>query len=413
MFYFIKLLFWIVIILACNVFGLSYANGEIKNVTAKESEPMVIHDLSVKYVSSEDPNLVLYAAFIKTGAKPKPILAYLHGWYGNRYMVERDLGDNKFMLDRFFLVGVDMRGRGSTGRKDWWGTPDPAIMGQEGLVSGGEPDASGWGLNDIIDAIETVKQRYPEHVLADPVYVIGHSGGGGNTMSIIGKFPDYFTAAYAGSGMCDYERWAELSSHWRPSIERWVGAKLGENKEAFASHSGLTTVANRMTPIALSHGGQDKSVPSELSVTYVKANADLKKPVPFKFVEDAPHGLWGPYEEIVGFLNQYTEHPVLPQKGKLIVTGYIKTRKFQVILPSIHSIAECTYDFSDGLKLNLKGGRSGLVKVRLLKDISIASVECTSAGKVIRISCQSWHDWLEYQFEYADSATVTFHMSRN
>ena len=184
----------------------SCASGETKTTIAKEPEKMTVHDLSVKYVSSEDPNLILYAAFVKTGTKPKPILAYLHGWHGNRYMVERDLGNNKFMLDRFFLIGIDMRGRGSTGAEDWHGTPDPAIEGQKGLVSGGKPDASGWGLNDIIDAIETAKKRYPKDTLPDPVYVIGHSGGGGNTMSIVGKFPDYFTAAYAGSGMCDYER---------------------------------------------------------------------------------------------------------------------------------------------------------------------------------------------------------------
>ena len=82
-----------------------------------DGQSMVIHDLNVPYVSSEDPDLKLYAGFIRAGDQPKPILTYLHGWHGNRYYVQRDLGGNRFMLDRFFLAGVDMRGRGSPGAK--------------------------------------------------------------------------------------------------------------------------------------------------------------------------------------------------------------------------------------------------------------------------------------------------------
>ena len=333
------------------------------STAGSDGQSMVIHDLNVPYVSSEDPDLNLYAAFIKTGDQPKPILAYLHGWHGNRYYVQRDLGGNRFMLDRFFLVGVDMRGRGSTGAKNWWGTPDPAQEGKDGPFSAGTPDANGYELNDIVDAIEAAKRLYPQHVIADRVYVIGHSGGGGNTMGLLGKFPDYFCAAYAGSGMSDYRRWAELTS-WRESIEGWVGAKLDEKPTAFTSRGGLTTVINRLTPIALSHGTADTSVPFELSKSYVDANAKFGKSVPFEVVEGGGHGVWGHYEEMVAFLDQHTQPPTLSVKGKLIIAGYVKTNRFQILLPSVDSITECEYDLTGPLSLRLRGGEPGTVTIR-------------------------------------------------
>lgn len=350
-----------------------------------DGRSVTVHDFSAAYVSSEDPDLKLYATFLKTGDQPKPILAYLHGWYGNRYHMPRDLAQNKLMLDRYFLVGPDMRGRGSTGAQDWWGTPDPQLLGKEGFTSDGTPDANGYELNDVIDAIEAAKKLYPQHVIADRVYVIGHSGGGGNTMGIIGKFPDYFCAAYAGSGMSDFGRWAELTS-WRDSIENWVGAKLNEKPDAFASRGGLATVINRLSPIALSHGTADESVPFELSKVYVDANAKLGKPVPFKVVQDGKHGVWGHYGEMVAFLDQYKTPPTLPAKGKLVIAGYVKTKRFQILLPSVDSITQCTYDLTGGaLSLQLSGGEAGTLTIRTPVD----------------------GEWREQRFEYADRADLS------
>ena len=53
---------------------------------------------------------------------------------------------------------------------------------------------------------------------------------------------------------------------------------------------------NRLTPIALSHGTADTSVPFELSKSYVDANAKFGKSVPFEVVEGGGHGVWGHYE---------------------------------------------------------------------------------------------------------------------
>ncbi|MFH0963180.1 MAG: alpha/beta fold hydrolase [Planctomycetota bacterium] len=391
----------------CNVMATAIMAGLVGIQTRAAAEEMTVHDLSVKYVSSEDPNLELYYACIKTGLEPKPICAYLHGWHGNRYHLERDFATNQRMLDRYFMIAFDMRGRGSTGRQAWWGTPDPALQGKEGFASSGTPDVNGWELNDVIDAIEDAKKRFPGHVLADPVYVIGNSGGGGNTMGIVGKFPDYFAAAYADCGMCDYGKWAELTS-WRESIERWVGYKLAEKPEAFRSRGGLTTIANRLTPIWLSHGDADTSVPIILSQLCVDANAALGKPVPFKVVPGGNHSAgWGDWDAVIKFNDLHPNPPALPEKGTLVVAGYLKTRRLEIVLPSIDSIADCDYDLSDGLSLKLTGGERGTLKVRLPGDVAVASVKATAGDKPVDVAARRWRDWNEWRFDYAGEATLS------
>jgi len=349
--------------------------GKVNVVNA--DVPLTVRDMDAKYVSSEHPELTLYASFMKSGEKPKPIMVYIPGWWGNRYYVHRDFRNNQFMLDRFFMVCPDMRGRGTKGNKPFGGTTDDGLRNQmgEGPVSDGTPDANGWELNDIIDAIEFAKKKYPQHTLDNPVYVIGHSGGGGNTMGLVGKFPDYFSAAYAGSGMSDYGKWAELYAGLRGDVERYVGARIGTNPMAFASRGGLTTVVNRLTPIALSHGTADQPVPFVLSEIYVKANADLGKPVPFKVVKDGPHGVWGHYDEMVEFMTKYKAPPTVPTKGKFVVAGYLKSRRLQIILPSIDSITECDYDLSPGLSAGLTLTRiSHLIFVILCNRSSVYPV---------------------------------------
>lgn len=373
---------------------------------ASRAKEPVVHDLNVRYTSSEDPELALYYACIKTGDEPKPICAYLHGWHGNRYHLERDFARNTAMLGRYFMIAFDMRGRGSTGKEGWWGTANPELEGKDGYVSGGAPDVSGWELNDIIDAIEDAKKRFSKHVLVEAVYVIGNSGGGGNTMAIVGKFPDYFAAAYADCGMCDYGKWAELTS-WRRSIEGWVGYTLAEKPEAFRSRGGLTTVRNRLTPIWLSHGDADQSVPIVLSQLYVDANAKLGKPVAFKVVEGGEHSAgWGDWDAVIAFNDKHPAPPALAQKGTLVVAGYLKTRRFQVILPSIDSIAECDYDLTEGLSLKLTGGESGTVKLRIPMDVGVTSAKVSVPGQDVRIAAGTWRDWNEWGFEYSGEAAA-------
>jgi len=66
------------------------------------------------------------------------------------------------------------------------------------------PDDSGRETRDFVDAVEYVKANFSQYVDPENVNVIGYSGGGGNTYSLLGKFPDYFRSAAIYFGMSDY-----------------------------------------------------------------------------------------------------------------------------------------------------------------------------------------------------------------
>jgi dienelactone hydrolase len=85
--------------------------------------------------------------------------------------------------DGFFAVSVAMRGRDG---------------------SAGVRDSGGLEIHDIYDAVEAVKQQYADFVDPTNVHVTGYSGGGGNVMSAIVRFPDYFRVGASFFGMSDY-----------------------------------------------------------------------------------------------------------------------------------------------------------------------------------------------------------------
>lgn len=112
-----------------------------------------------------------------------PIAVVMHGYTtGNEFANVR--GNAQRLRDEgFFVVSVAMRGR-------------------EG--SDGTRDSGGVEIYDIYDAVEAVKAQYAGRVNPTNVYITGYSGGGGNVMSALTKFPDYFRAGSAFFGMSDY-----------------------------------------------------------------------------------------------------------------------------------------------------------------------------------------------------------------
>lgn len=78
----------------------------------------------------------------------------------------------------------------------------PTMRGREG--SQGTRDSGGVEIHDIYDAVEAVKLAYAPFVNPSNVHITGYSGGGGNAMSALTKFPDYFCVGAAFFGMSDY-----------------------------------------------------------------------------------------------------------------------------------------------------------------------------------------------------------------
>ncbi|MGB6222944.1 alpha/beta hydrolase family protein, partial [Haloferula sp.] len=114
-----------------------------------------------------------------------PIVVVMHG-YSNGNGVANVRGPAQRLRDSgFFAISVAMRGRDG---------------------SDGVRDSGGLEVHDIYDAVEAVKANPTFVGLIDPsnVHITGYSGGGGNTMSALSKFPDYFRVGASFFGMSDY-----------------------------------------------------------------------------------------------------------------------------------------------------------------------------------------------------------------
>ncbi|MCC7087127.1 MAG: prolyl oligopeptidase family serine peptidase [Pirellulales bacterium] len=113
-----------------------------------------------------------------------PIAVVMHGYSGSAGKAAEVRNNAQRLRDTgFFVVSVSMRGRDG---------------------SDGVRDSGGVEVYDIYDAVEYVKAAFPTLVDPTNISITGYSGGGGNTMSALTKFPDYFRAGSSYFGMSDY-----------------------------------------------------------------------------------------------------------------------------------------------------------------------------------------------------------------
>ena len=290
----------------------------------------------IYYPSSINPELVLAMRILKP-EKPSYIIAGTHGWHMSiPEFCEMDTPQTKYLR-----VAVDMRGR---------------------AFSDGKQDCNGWELYDVIDAIEYVKVHYKEYILDDQiVYFEAGSGGGGNAFAIAGKFPDYFAHVTALSGMSDYELWYQndAKGEFRDELDVWIGDV--NDKEAYASRSGITAVGNLCSPMSIVHGELDIRVPAYHSRNFVQAAKEKGKGHLVSYLELAGIGGKDHYdnltEELRLQMNAFYEDkrktckaPVnIPQKGTMTVCGYLFTKSFQIILNDINKVATVNYDLDNDI----------------------------------------------------------------
>jgi hypothetical protein len=293
------------------------------------------------YPSRVDKELTLFADFAVPD-RPRRLLVTTHGWHGQIKKPHSDNVPTGAIDQAWFQVSVEMRGRGD---------------------SQGRPDCNGWELQDVVDAVEFAKQAYPDRI-ADPelVTLTGGSGGGGNVMGLLGKFPDYFCRAQAECGIGDYGVWYKNDKvgEFRDEMDVWVGTTPEIDPEAYASRSGTTTACNLLTPLIVFHGELDLRVPAEQSRLFVDAARQAGKGGLVTYYELKGVGQKGHYGGITPaqeafrvktggeFLLQYPCRPVFPPKGVFVVGGYIRTRHFELELENINRVAELHYNLEQG-----------------------------------------------------------------
>ncbi|RKN84942.1 alpha/beta hydrolase family protein [Paenibacillus ginsengarvi] len=309
-----------------------------KHAKTKESQFSPYCDL-IYYESTRTPGVMLAARIVKP-AKPSYIVAGTHGWHMSipkfQHMEQPVEGND------YLRVDVDMRGRS---------------------FSEGAPDCNGWELYDVIDAIEYAKKAYAQYILdPDIVYFEAGSGGGGNAMAIVGKFPDYFAACTALCGISDYALWYEHDDigEFRDEMDVWIGPSPDADPMAYRARSGLELLGNLQTPIYLAHGETDIRVPSVHSRNFVRKAAETGKGGLVRYYELPGVGTrdhWGlATEEMMERVRRESENNRLehracvriPEKGALTVGGYLFTKHFSIVIDSLNIVATLNYDLNSG-----------------------------------------------------------------
>lgn len=306
----------------------------------------------LQYPSSLNPELKLYADFNIPEEKGFLHLNF-HGWHGNAKTQHRDNVQTVYGDDeRWFLIRPDMRGRAD---------------------STGKPDCNGFELQDAIDAVEYARKEFSDRILEpEKVYLSGGSGGGGNVLAILGKFPDYFCRAHADCGIYDYAAWfrGDTVGEFRDEMEGegWIGGTPDSNPEAYRSRSGITTVCNLQTPVILFHGENDIRVPAEQARCLMDEVRRQHKNHLASYFELPGCGGKNHWSDISPELKAFREQtaaafmalpsPIvrMPRRGCLNVAGYLKTREYEVTLESIDQVAILRYDLDqDSFELSMPG----------------------------------------------------------
>jgi pimeloyl-ACP methyl ester carboxylesterase len=287
------------------------------------------------YGSSLDPSLKLTAEF-HVPDEPRPLCLFFHGWHMNAAGSRRE-GYMTALAKHFFVVNVDMRGRGG---------------------SNGKPDASGHELVDGLDALDYARQTWPDRVSTNAgPYLVGGSGGGGNTLALAGKAPDLFAAAAEWAGMSDYALWYrdDTAGQYRDEMEAkgWIGGSPDTNPEGYLSRGGLNVLPNLRSPLLVVHGLKDTSVPPHHAQAYQQRAADLGKTnVDFHY-SNAGHASED-FPRFIEFFARHPRPPGLPQKGTLLVHSFLACREFRVILDHPSRVGTAAYETSkDGALLSL------------------------------------------------------------
>jgi dienelactone hydrolase len=113
-----------------------------------------------------------------------PIAVVMHGYSGSSGKMAEVRDNAQRLRDAgFFVISVALRGRDG---------------------SDGVRDSGGVEIYDIYDAVQRVKTSFASRVDPSNVHITGYSGGGGNVMAALTKFPDYFRAGSSYFGMSDY-----------------------------------------------------------------------------------------------------------------------------------------------------------------------------------------------------------------
>jgi len=302
----------------------------------------------IDYFSSIDSitNLKLKYAY-DIGMTNLPIVAIVHGF--NQQISDFDMAVFTRMAGyKFFLVAVGMRGRdGASGSKD----------------------ASGRETQDVVDAVEYVKTNFLGRVDPEKKAAVGYSGGGGTVLALQAKHPDYFNVYVAHFPISDYGQdptfgwWQQMTAAGNSAQVANIDAQVGGNPATFpdryvARNHVLAAARNcKRGFLYLFHDADDVSVPSNQSsrvaTNYVsEGNPNYRLSITTsadatRWLHDLPNGTAAVIQSEPFWKGRIlTRNPwIIPAAGTLLVAGYVKTKRFTIMLGTgIDEAANVTYN---------------------------------------------------------------------
>jgi len=258
--------------------------------------------------------------------------------------------------------------------------------------SEGQRDSGGVEVHDIYDAVEFVKAEYAGLVDPTNVHITGYSGGGGNVMSAMVRYPDYFRAGSSYFGISDYG-FDESGGWWfngassghRGQMLQDIGDAADRDDDAvidryMARASNLASRNNPYSEIHLFHNRNEPITPRVNHFSYL-LNAQLNEDFVGEFdnvvlheggmgvfvdfdgdgvndpgeLQDWPHGFPNANQQAAGeqhylgrLLSGEIPEPVLNDADTLTVIGYVVTRPFTLWIEDGQSaVADLAYEKLD------------------------------------------------------------------
>lgn len=303
-----------------------------------------------------------------------PLMVMLHQYSGPTGLFDQVRPNAQSVRDQgFFVITVAMRGR-------------------EG--SDGVRDSGGLEIYDIYDAVEAAKAQYGNLINPNNINITGYSGGGGNTMSALTKFPDLFRTGGAFYGMSDYgydlvNGWYNngAASNHKAQLDSDVGNPNGATALITSRYMArASNLASRNNPYSEIHFFVNSDEPTcpPVNDTSYRNKAIAAASFPGEFTNITIHtGTAGTYQDFNGNgINdaneqQYWPHttltpdqqasglswylsrvlagsipvPVLNASDNLFVAGFVRTKKFSFFVGDGQSgAASLIYSLSPSVK---------------------------------------------------------------
>lgn len=287
---------------------------------------------SLTYSSTIDSISNLFVRVCYDDLQSKPLLVVMHGF--NESATDfTDATLARFKDAGYFVLAVGLR----------------SFNGASGTS-----DASARELQDIYDAIQFVKSRFSVQANQTRVAMVGYSGGGGNTLGFISKYPDLLCLAVVFFGISDYGYdgtygwYAQTGAGNKTALETRIGDTPANVPNEYKSRQHLWSASNFKGKLFIYHDSSDSVVDVNHSQRVV-AQLIADSFTNYTYSESDPgdgdrwlHGLPNAGvslgEENIAAEATYlplglTEAiPSMPTSGTLKVNGYMKCSLFTLWL---------------------------------------------------------------------------------